>query len=188
MDCYKIPRLNVLTHLQQVGGRERWSGAGWLCIPLLLDGQWWYKWKIDPCWWVLIPCASEGFAATVPFFTFLQCESNRISLLHIKRENLSINPLCFLSANGEFPPVVATPSLPFGPTIKTPSPSIRSPPMSFPTPDYCKCELDQCHSAGSGWWAAPDVCVWGGGSLSPFASESLLFPHASNSQTCAACM
>lgn len=65
----------------------------------------------------------------------------------------SINPLCSISANGEFPPVVTTPGLPFRPTIRTPPPSIRSPPMIFPTTDYCKCKFDCYHSAESERWS-----------------------------------
>lgn len=89
----------------------------------------------------------------------------------------SINPLCSISANGEFPPVVTTPGLPFRPTIRTPPPSIRSPPMIFPTTDYCKCKFDCYHSAESERWSSQMQfhCT---GELSPSPSvsfSSLLF-------------
>ncbi|XP_028294863.1 ALK tyrosine kinase receptor [Gouania willdenowi] len=54
-------------------------------------------------------------------------------------DNISFSLDCFLASNGEFPPLVtSTAQLPFRPTGRTPPPSIRSPPVNFPTTDYSK--------------------------------------------------
>lgn len=121
-----------------------------------------------------------SYCAFILFFlTFLQYKSNRIFiyflLLYIvwQHRPFSINPLCSISANGEFPPVVTTPRLPFRPTIGTPPPSIRSPPMIFPTTDYCKCKFDCYHSAESERWSA-QMRFHCTGELSPSPSVSFL--------------
>lgn len=62
-----------------------------------------------------------------------------------KKESVSfsITVLHFISANGEFPPVAtSTTRLPLTPNLKTPPPSIQTPPVLFPTTDYCKSDLD----------------------------------------------
>ncbi|XP_024123285.1 ALK tyrosine kinase receptor isoform X2 [Oryzias melastigma] len=54
-------------------------------------------------------------------------------------DNVSFSMNCFLASNGEFPPVAPTSTrLPFSPPVKTTPPSIRSPPVNFPTPEYSK--------------------------------------------------
>ena len=71
-----------------------------------------------------------------------QCNHNRTSLLNTKERGaaFSIN-LCFIPANGEFPPVAtSTTRLPFRPSIST------TPPTIGPEKDYCKCLNKRTHT------------------------------------------
>ncbi|XP_014192765.1 ALK tyrosine kinase receptor [Haplochromis burtoni] len=86
--------------------------------------------------WKLVALPLYGLADW--FFLYFSAENGPGPGSAISVDNVSFSMDCFLASNGEFPPVVTTPGLPFRPTIRTPPPSIRSPPMIFPTTDYSK--------------------------------------------------